>query len=122
MVGSFAFELCKENPIPNRLSDGLASPITVLLVDINSSFSALFRKSLWDNLKKKGRLTVILRQLDNKLCVWGGGGRRLSCGQMTWFCSVVGRQRLHFAHAAWQNPKQILQYQRLLKYGMYVSS
>ena len=31
------------------------------------------RKSLWDNLKK-GRLTIILRQLDNKLCARGGGG------------------------------------------------
>ena len=52
----------------------------------------------------------------------GGEGRRLCCGQTTWFCSVVGRQRLCFAHAAWQNPKQTLQFQWLLKYGMYVSS
>ena len=41
----------------------------------------------------------------------GGEGRRLCCGQMTWFCSVVGRQRLCFAHAAWQKPKQTLQFQ-----------
>ena len=33
----------------------------------------------------------------------GGGVRRLCCGQMTWFCSVVGRQRLHFAHTCIQH-------------------
>ena len=29
----------------------------------------------------------------------GGEGRRLCCGQMTWFCSVVGRQRLCLGQA-----------------------
>ena len=29
----------------------------------------------------------------------GGEGRRLCCGQMTWFCSVVGRQLLCLGQA-----------------------
>ena len=35
----------------------------------------------------------------NVLYTGGGEGRRLCCGQITWICSVVGRQRLCLGQA-----------------------